>query len=94
MLYVYHQVYEPSLSVDGTTVTVVHFGEYRYLCEAKNALNRFLHDNFLEPISGISTKFVKDSRDTAFCDSYVTVLTTKVSKRQNTDAFQPSAVYA
>lgn len=80
MLYIHHQAYEPSLSLDGSTVTVVHFGEYKYLCEAYTAMSRFLKDNFLTAKGEISTEYVKNCANTSSSDSYVTVLTAKVRK--------------
>lgn len=94
MLYVYHQVYRPSLSLDGTTVTLVHFGEYRYLSEAYSALTRFIEDNFLVAKDTISVDYVKNERDTHDCDSYVTVLSAKVRRKEGRFFFDGERAYA
>ena len=86
MLYIHHQAYEPSISIDGSTVTLVHFGEYKYLCEAYIAMGRFLKDNFLTAKGEIATDYVKNCTNTSNSDSYVTVLTAKVNKNE---AFTP-----
>ncbi len=83
MLYVYHQVYQPILSVDGKTVTLVHFGEYKYLCEAYNAITRFMKDKFLVAKDGVSIQYVKNERNTVYSERYITVLTAKVEKAEN-----------
>lgn len=94
MLYVYHQVYRPRLSADGTTVTLVHFGEYRYLSEAYSALSRFIEDNFLVVKNGVSVSYVKNERDTWYSDSYVTVLTAKVEAREHGFYAEAQRAYA
>ncbi len=75
MLYVYHQIYKPTLSEDGKTVTLVHFGEYRYLSEAYCAMRRFISDNMLKAVGDISEEYIKNEDNTPFCGDYVTILT-------------------
>lgn len=94
MLYVYHQVYRPSISVDGRTVTLIHFGEHRYLSEAYNALSRFLKDNFLIAKDEISANYVKDCKDTPYCERYITVLTARVEKNAPCTFSSENKVYA
>lgn len=94
MLYVYHQVYKPTLSVDGKTVSLVHFGEYKYLCEAYNAMSRFIRDNFLVAKDGISIQYVKNERNTVYSERYVTVLTARVEKSKSGYALCEDRAYA
>ena len=94
MLYIHHQSYEPSISLDGSTVTLVHFGEYKYLCEAYTAMSRFLQDNFLTAKGEISTDYVKNCTNTSHCDSYVTVLTAKVKRNDTCTVGMGGKAYA
>lgn len=80
MLYVYHQVYKPSLSPDGKIVTLVHYGEYKYLSEAYSALTRFIKDNLLVANTEISTEYARNEENTNHKDNYVTILTAGVHK--------------
>lgn len=81
MLYVYHQVYQPQISKDGKKVTLVHFGEYKYLSEAYCAMSRFIKDNLLVAKGAITADYVKNEEHTPYCERYVTVLTAEVDKR-------------
>lgn len=94
MIYVYHQVYQPSLSRDGKTVSLVHFGEYKYLCEAYSALTRFIEDNFLVAKDDISVSYVKNERNTAYTDRYVTVLSANVEKMDKRFVLDSGRAYA
>ncbi len=75
MLYVYHQIYRPTLSEDRKTVTLVHFGEYRYLSEAYCAMRRFISDNMLKAVGDVSEEYIRNENNTPFCGDYVTKLT-------------------
>lgn len=80
MQYVYHQVYHPSLSVEGDTASLVHFGEYRYMSEAYSALSRFVKESKLVPLDGVQVDYVKNEINTQYKDRYVTVLSVKICK--------------